>query len=255
MHVTPNVHSSKSILAAIAIVMIGLALAPRTLAQGPANLAEQNAVLEKKVADLESQLEMARTRIAVLTDEVARLRKQVVESKNRSATSPGAGGGTKADDPMASPDALFAHLQKTYAQTMGGMPLDTRAEEVRYRRAVGQWVRTMQRSIKGPAEWRIRVVNLSSDRSRTPKLTFIVVDRASGKDISAASSTVFPSRFARMIRDNPTQELWRLKVRLSALPSLNAQRKEKGASDEPKFIGPYAEFGFEVAVRSFEPAP
>lgn len=239
-------------LSALSIMVV----APLASSQGPSSIAEENEQLKERVDDLDSKLKMARARIVALNEEVDRLRKLLADAQKGQGPSRSTPTRDRSADPMASPSILFNHLTEKYTETMGSMPLDTKADQTRYKRAVGGWVRDMQRSITGSVQWTIRVIDGSQVQARQPRVTYEVVDPETGRALGKQTSSVFPSRFARMISSNSAQELWLLGGQLSAMPTLNNRRPEEGDDPEaPLFIGPYAEFGFELSIRNLEPAP
>jgi len=243
-------------MCAVALV----ALAPGAWAQGPANLAQENEELKQRVETLEKQLEQARERIAALNEEMARLREQLAEGGGARARpgSPagGASSGEVPSDPMASPESLFETLRESYVSNFGGEPYDTRADQNRLRRMVSSWVRDMQREHRGNIKWHVRILDASQADERGGPVRFQVVDPATGADIGEPTEALFPARMARRIDSATPDEVWVMEGRTSARPMVNRTRIEE--DDDPqsgaRYIGPFAEFAYELAIESIEPA-
>ncbi len=229
-------------------------------AQGPANLAQENEELKERVASLENQLAQARQRISALNDEIATLRKQLAAGGRPAAggspgAAPGAAPGGVPADPMGSPESLFNTLSASYNQNFGGEPYETRADQNRLRRSVSTWVRDMQREHRGNVRWRIRILDTSQAGDRGGPVRFQVVDATGSVNIGPESEVVFPSRIARDISSATPDEVWILQGRMSAMPSVNRTRIEE--DDDPeggRYLGPFADFGYELAIESIEPA-
>lgn len=135
------------------------------------------------------------------------------------------------------------------------MSRDSRTEQMRYQREVATWTRTVQRELRGPVDWTITLLEPRAAADRPGRLVFQVIDPATGKPISEPALALLPSRWTRDIAAASVGDKWKVTATFSATPSFNAQRENAASPDEPRLIGPYAEFGFDLAITKLEPAP
>lgn len=247
--------------ALLAVLVIGPSLAR---AQG--DLAAENEKLKAEVAELTVQRDALAQRVRDLNNEITKLRAEVVKLQKSTGApaptgTPGATPGSTAPmpvasgkDPFQSPDALFANLQSEYQEKFGAMPRDSRSDLLKYQREVASWARSAQRDRRGPIEWTISIVEPNAANERPARLVFQVLDPASGQPISQPASVLVPSRWSRDVAGASAGDKWKLSATLSANPTFNAQREAAGTPDEPRFIGPFAEFGFDLAITNLVPA-
>jgi len=211
----------------------------------------------KQLEDAKKQLDSAQNRIRELNAENDRLRRQLSE-----ATQGAPGGGTAPtgaapvpEEPLSSPEALMRALVKSYERNLTGKPRDTRHELSRYHGEVRDWVRDASREIRGPFSWTIVVesVGTPSAASSAADVTFTVVG-PDGKGLGPAVTAPFPVRFAKPLSQATPQSQWKVVGTGGARPSFNDKRAEPGTPDEPPLVGPFAEFGFDLQIRSVDPA-
>ncbi len=220
------------------------------------DLAKENEELKAKIAEVEAQRDGLAKRVSELNGEVTKLRTELAKVKKGgggSSGGPGGGvvggvGGGSGGDATASPDGLFGALKKEYEEKFGSMARQTRPDLMKYQREVAGWTRAAQREHRGPVEWTIRVVDPARANERPGVLVFVVVDPVSKAAISGEATALLPSRWVKDVATVGKDEALKVSAILSAQPIYNAQREEAGATDAPRFIGPYAEFGFELAI-------
>lgn len=240
-------------------------------AHAQTDLAAENEKLKQEVLELRQQRDALTQRVRDLNAEITKLRAEVAKLQKSPGSpsptgAPGAPGtpGTPGSptpltsapaNPFASPDALFATLQNEYQEKFGAMERTTRSDLSRYQREVASWTRAAQRERRAPVEWTITVMEPTAAGDRPAKLVFQVLDTASGQPISQTASALLPSRWTRDIAAAKVGDKWKLSATMTASPSYNAQRETAGTPDEPRLIGPFAEFGFELAITQLTPAP
>lgn len=238
------------------MVMVWMGVAALTLTPGVVlaqDLAKENEELKAKIAKVEAERDGLAKRVTELRGEVDKLRKELAKvtrggGGTGSAPSAGGAGGGAGGDPMASPDALFAALKKEYDEKFGSMPRQSRPDLMRYQREVAVWTRAGQRDHRGAVEWTIRVVDPARANEKPGVLAFVVVDPVSKAPISGEATVLLPSRWVKEIATVGKDEVLNISATMSAKPIYNAQREEVGATDAPRFIGPFAEFGFDLAI-------
>lgn len=145
-------------------------------------------------------------------------------------------------------------LVKSYERKMTGKPRDTRHELSRYYGEVRDWTRDATREIRGPFSWNIVVqsVGTPAASSSAVDVTFTVVG-PDGKGLGPPVTTSFPVRFAKQLSQAAPQSTWKVVGTGGARPTFNDKRAEPGTPNEPPLIGPFAEFGFDLQIRSVDP--
>jgi len=233
--------------------------------QSTAILQRENDLLRERVAQLESQLAHSRKRITDLEKQVAELQARVAAPPAAPSTDGGSGAAPPDEqpmpvyaeipaDPMAGPDSLFLALKADYETRFKNMSFDSDADRKRYIAEVGAWARQAPRALRGSFDWLIEVVQPIVEEREEATIEFRVIDPSSGNPCSDRFYTMkIPGRMARPISVMRDRRLWVVKGTLAAKPGVNASRQDVGAFDTPRFIGPFAEFGFEVTPRSVQP--
>lgn len=211
----------------------------------------------KQLEDTKKQLDSAQNRIRELNAENDRLRRQLSEATQGApgTSAPPAGAAPVPEEPLSSPEALMRALVKSYERNLTGKPRDTRHELSRYHGEVRDWVRDVAREIRGPFAWNIVVQSVAtpSAASSAADVTFTVVG-PDGKGLGAPVTTSFPVRFAKQLAQAAPQSMWKVVGTGGARPNFNEKRAEPGATNDPPLIGPFAEFGFDLQIRSVDPA-
>jgi hypothetical protein len=234
-------------LAVIATPAVALAQnnRPQPPAQSPSQPpAKSEDEYKKKIEELEKKVADLQNRVKELMHQNDELRK--------AAGTGGGGGSSKPADrpaassaPLSSPQAMFDALVKDYDSRFAAMPKESQTEQNRLMEAVRGWTREQARSMRGPAEWNIEVIDTRNPPgARAVEVTMQVLDRG-GKPIGGPETVPIQLRFAK---DMAKGKKYTSKATASAKPEYNAKRPAKGPKDEPRFIGAYAEFGFDLEV-------
>lgn len=264
----PSLPRAMRLLGAVAagffIGVVPTALARAQDDPSTAVLQRENDLLRERIAQLESQLAHSRKRITDLEKQVAELQAKLAASPATPTTDGGSGAAPPAEqpmpvyaeipaDPMAGPDSLFLALKADYETRFKDMSFDSDAERKRCIAEVGAWARQAPRALRGSFEWIIEVAQVVAEREEAT-IEFRVIDPSSGNPCSDRYYTMkIPGRMAHPISLMRDRKLWVVKGMLAAKPGVNASRPDVGAFDTPRFIGPFAEFGFEVTPRSVQP--
>lgn len=213
-------------------------------------------------SDCEQKVKSLEERVKQLEDRLREMAQQNDALRKRLGDTPGGGGGSSKtpapapqNDPLTSPQTMFDALLKSYDDGPGKLPRDTKPEQAKYLAAVKDWARDSGKLARGQVSWVIRVVKIDSGMAgptRPASVTFEVLD-AAGKPAGFAATQPFPARHARLLAEGVGDKRFKLKGNAEARPRFSPQRAEKGTVEEPRFIGPFAEFEFDLAVSDVEP--
>ncbi len=250
----------------------------------PAALRQQIDRLQQQIDALRAELDALRESNTRLTSENEALRRALAEREPiaggaentgedarapRAPHSPAAGHGVPplpAKAPMrfkasASPDALFIALVIEYAETFRDMPITDEASEKARGRAVLEWTKSVRATSRSRPTWLTRITDLGGpdDRNnRTARVT--ILDPISLEPIADPFRLTIPEKFAKRLadarpknnRDGPAP-LWKMHVEMKAMPVYQPGRLTPGPFDYPRFIGPFAGFGYAVEILSISP--
>jgi hypothetical protein len=254
-------HLRPRLVLALALLAAGLAAAPaRAQAQG--DLRRENQSLRAQLDELQKELAAARKEIADLRAENDRLRAQLAER------GPGAGpttlpplepGPVSIDETnmRASPRALFNHVVLSYQKEMRGLPTGdepSHPDRGNYLRALDQWVRRTKRELHGPVEWRVRVLDDLAILGEGFQLKLEAIDPETGTVLGDPFLTMVSKALAtRMDRmGTPIVKGGVFVVKGTAVPRIevNPTRESAGPFDNPRFIGPFAEYSITVVAEA-----
>jgi len=223
------------------------------------NLRRENDQLRERVRQLEARIKDLERENGTLKLELERMR---AAGKPGTPGNPGAPGSVptttdvvplETQAPMACPDALLAALQASYAKAFEGQTV-TEANKAQYIQDVRRWIRSSEREFKGSIDWVIRVDKENLPSKPEEPIPFWVIDPASGKLLHPKTvKSVFARSAASKILENTDITVWDAKGVLAATPITNADRAEQGMLDYPPYIGPFAEFQYELTIRSVLP--
>ena len=153
-------------------------------------------------------------------------------------------------------------MQASYAEAMKDMEIgdpDT-AEGYKlrtvYLRDLGRWARRVNREMKSPIVWRVRIERFSGQASGTGKLQLQAVDPETLVNLGDPFTVALSRPILRRLRQlDQRQDLDVLVLRGVLMPRLavNPDRANEGLFDNPRFIGPFAEFGMLVEPSNLTP--
>lgn len=238
---------------AILALAAGLsAAAPALAQQGDQRLAAENARLRDQVAELEAKLQAALTELDVLRQRLASAEDRL---SNLEPPRPPQYAETGAD-PFSSPTALFRELVRLYERELAPMPRETAAEQRDFNEAVERWVSEAPRRVRAEREWLVRIESVQREASAPRRFSGLisVIDPATGQAYGPARRMPLPPRLAQRVTGSEDQDLWVAQVTVMAAPARNPARESMGVFNEPWFIGPQVEFGFDLEWRDLQPA-
>ncbi len=156
-------------------------------------------------------------------------------------------------DPLASPASLLVELRRRYERDLAGGPTDAAAR----RAAVGAWCKSIRTDLKGRREWLVTIAPVEEPGASPsrPEAMVRVYDEALLRPIGEAVRVRIPARHAAQVRARPDQRLWTLTANIAAAPRFEERRETEGVFNYPPFIGPYAEFAFELEWVSLTASP
>jgi hypothetical protein len=252
------------------VVLLALcAFAPGALAQeqrSPNDLRVENDRLKERIEDLESQLDAAQKRIDSLESTVDRLKEQLRNRQDAPADRP-AGGGEGAGDaeperetaptpdaPFASLPSMVQSLRSDYQDTFQNRTIGDGRDREEYIREVRAWARDAARDARGQIEWTIRVVDASDQQGSRASFLVETVDTTSGLPIGLPFTLDLVGRNAVRLRDG-ADGLWILEgVLQSEIEVDEAMPTVESADDPAAFLGPFARYSYDIAVRSLREA-
>ncbi|MCA9310650.1 MAG: hypothetical protein KDA21_05545 [Phycisphaerales bacterium] len=262
-------------LAALALLMALTSAVRAQPGQSLNDLRRENDQLRERVAQLEAQLEAERQasqervteltatfraqmeklgeQVRVLAEENAALKRGERPGQSTPAPTSSAPKEELPEDPFACPDSLLVTLQAEYDRALSGQERTTDAEQERYMRNVRLWTRQMAGKYRRTVEWEIEVLSVdpvADSDGREMMLNFQVLNPDTGAAWGEPVRVAMSTRYLRRIAETPDQKRWSLRALFGADPQLNAQRGEEGLLNTPPFIGPYAEFVWELKPQS-----
>lgn len=243
------------------ILAAGFGLHSPVAAQTPGPETE-NARLAAELAETKKKLDAANKRIAELELEVARLNRRLAgQAADQSTATADEEATIDETDPAASPRALFSALVKSYEEATEGLTLDATGpsgerERTQYLRALRQWRASVNRQLRAPITWHVRVID-AEHRGRSHVATLVAVDPVNGVELGESFQIIMPPASSRRYEQLRARgEVGVLVLRGVLVPDvrINEERREAGIFNRPKLIGPYAEFFFSVEARTLLPA-
>lgn len=243
----------------VAILWCGCFNTLAAQAQSEAELRRSNEQLRTQVRDLERELEAARARIQELEREVEVLRNALGNTQSPGSSAPDAEPPPiDTSNPTSSPPALLHTLKASYAEAINGLEpgVDRSRERSVYLRTVARWAASSNRQYREPIEWHVKVNEAVANRPGY-LMTLVVVDPKSSREVGEPFDVQIPRMMARrydQLRERG-EDVSTLILRGVLIPDIrvNENRLERGAFDNPPFIGPFAEFTFSVEPRSLLP--
>jgi cell division protein FtsB len=240
-------------------ILAVLTTAGAASAQSDADLRRENERLRTQVSDLQRELEAARNRIDQLEREVEKLRQLL-------AAAPPMPNGQAPEErvtidesvPQASPRALLQAIKDGYMSALldldPGEP-DSKDRE-KYLRELSRWARRVNRELKSPIEWHVRITDRAIAPGDLPGLEVVAVDPETDVVLGEPFPVRLPQATVRQLRRLEQRgALGVLVLRGVLMPEVmvNPQRDEQGLFNKPLFVGPFAEFSFWVEASSLTP--
>jgi hypothetical protein len=231
--------------------------------QSQAELRRENERLKTEAADLQRELAAAREEIARLQDELAQLRAGASGGETgQVAPAPLPEVKVTIDEtiPNASPRALMNALTEDYRTAMAEHAFgddDRSNERAMYIREVQRWTTRVNRQYRSQIEWRVRIIDagVRSGRGLVVRMQAVdpVTDAELGDPFDAAISRSLASRLQKLERAGELEHGLVLKGVLVPRVYFNQSRLTEGVFNNPRFIGPFAEYAFTVQTKSLIP--
>jgi hypothetical protein len=251
-------HAAHRIFAVAVLAAAAAAgFAPSSFAQSESDLRRENEVLRARVQDLERELEAARARITALEAELQRLRAPGAPGTPGGGTTPPAPPALTVDkeDPKASPLGLYNLLAESYTEAMDGMDIglspDSRERQV-FIKALERWAAGVDRQLRSPIEWRVRVTKVAAAR-RDYAVEAQAIDPKTSAPIGDPFEIALSKARARHLEQHGLDATYMLRGNVRPSVRINPDRADIGPFDSPKLIGPFAEFFCVIDVTSLTP--
>ncbi|MFG0274754.1 MAG: hypothetical protein ACF8QF_06830 [Phycisphaerales bacterium] len=253
------------------VVLLALcAFAPGALAQGqrsPNDLRVENDRLKERIEDLESQLDAAQKRIDSLESTVDRLREQLRNRQDAPSGAPsgdqGDAGGDQPreremaptpDEPFASLPSMVMYLRGAYMNAFQNHTIGDGRDREEYLREVRGWARETVRDARGQIEWTIRVVDVADQQGSRTQFLVENFDTQRGLPIGLPFPLEVVGRNAVRLRDG-ADGLWTLEGVLQSDIEVDENMPTIESADDPAaYLGPFARYTYEIAVRSLREA-
>lgn len=235
---------------------IVLGLTAPALAQGEGELRRENQRLTTQLRESNRELEAAKSRITELEQQVARLERAVavLRGEQPPATPTDEVVTIDESEPSASPRALLRALAADYEEAMKDAEIGREGDRARanYMRLLQRWQAGTSRKYRSQIQWHVRVEGETATRTGYD-LRLRAVDPVSNAALGDAFDISLPRAMARRyeaIRDRDRSAVLVLRGTMAPRVVLNPDRHASGPFDNPKLIGPFAEFGFSIEPRS-----
>lgn len=157
------------------------------------------------------------------------------------------------DQPMASPDALLATAQDSYVEAVRGLSYDTERNRALYLRRLRQWITRTNKEYTGPITWVTELVSYNQTNERSDIAVVVVRDAETGYRLSRDFDLSISRRLGRRIAEVEPGSLLELRGIIRSDLLINAARQEVGPFNEPRFVGPFVEFGYSIDIQSLSP--
>lgn len=235
-----------------------LGLSSPVLGQSDGDLRRENQRLTTQLRENSRELEAAKARITELEQQVARLERALAALRGEQPPAAPTDEIVTIDEsePSASPRALLRALAADYEETMKDVEIGSGREGDRtranYMRSLQRWQAGISRKYRAQIQWHVRVEGETATRTGYD-LRLRAVDPVTKATLGDAFEISLPQAMARRyetIRDRDRGEVLVLRGTMSPRVVLNPDRHTSGPFDNPKLIGPFAEFGFSIEPRS-----
>lgn len=246
-------------------IMAILALFTHTgtsLGQSDRDLRAENQRLKTQVKQQQKELDASKAQIAKLNNQVKDLEKALKAARNapkNPSQQPRVDEKISIDESVAtaSPRALFSALKNSYEQAVDGLDQGEPGETSYkiYLKAVQRWAIAANREYRAKIVWHVRVL-ATSPTQKGFAFELQAVDPKTntklGDPFFALLSKGLTKRYEQVIRRSGA-EVVELKGTLHPNVTFDRSRSTAGPFDKAKFIGPFAQFSFEVDATSLQP--
>jgi len=253
---------------AACLAILLLSSAPPAFAQSQSELRKENQRLQAELNDLAREHAEAKKEIEGLMEEIRRLRELLAQlgqtaASSAAVTPPAPEPEVSIDEtiPNASPRALFGALRESYFAQVQEYEIGTSAGDPArdiYLRNLQQWRARTNREFRSTIEWHVKMVGAAVPAGRGLSVRLQAVDPETlvelGDPFDAAVSRSLASRLQQREERSGLDDVLVLRGVLVPRTHINEERASEGAFNNPRLIGPFAEFLFTVDAHSLVPA-
>ena len=249
------------LLACLAAMAV-LAPVSTAVAQSDRDLRDANQRLTTEVKQLTRELDAAKGRIQDLQRQVETLRTALATARRSSPSRSPAPLKEEAltiDEsvPNASPRALLTALKAGYDKTLADQDQGEHgsSERTLYLKAVDKWAALANREFRMKVAWHVRVLDAQTIRGGL-EVKVQAVDPKTRTELGDPFVIALQRSAARRFAQLQQRDLAKVLVLKGTLhPNVvvNRQRRDVGPFDNPRFIGPFAEFRLTVDASSLLP--
>lgn len=251
-------------LAVALLIVAGSTASAQSDNQSDNEIRQENQRLKRENEELKRELEAARARIEALEREVETLREAMRQhgvSEGGRRTTPTEPEPEKVSidesEPLASPRALLKALKENYAEAMEELEMGAPGDRERtiYLRNVERWRGRANAEYRGRIQWHVLVEDVASAREGY-LFKLRAVDPKFDTKLGDPFEVFLPRNKARRLEQSPELAEGKLVLRGSLRPDirLNPEREASGVFDNPKLIGPFAEYVYLIDVTNLLPA-
>jgi len=243
--------------------MAVLAPVSSAIAQSDRELRDENQRLTTEVKQLTRELEAAKGRIQNLQRQVESLRTAMASVRRSSpprSPTPLKEEALTIDEsvPNASPRALLNALKASYDKTFADQDQGEHGSSERtiYLKAVDRWAAAANRDFLTKVAWHVRVLDAQTTRAGRLELKVQAVDPKTKTELGDPFVIALQRGVARrfgQLQQRHEADVLVLKGTLHPNVVVNRQRQDVGPFDNPRFVGPYAEFRLTVDAASLLP--
>lgn len=245
----------------IAVMALFMCVNP-SLGQSDRELREENQRLKAQVKQIQEELSAVQSRVNKLEKQVKNLEKSLkTASKPTKKTNkqPQVEEKASIDESVASasPRALFNALKTGYEQAVANLDQGQQGDKNRkiYLKAVQRWVTTANRDYRARINWHVRVLGATPTK-RGFAVELQAVDPKTninlGDPFFALLSKGLAKRYDNVIQRSGV-EVVELKGTLHPNVGFDRNKSKAGPFEKTKFLGPFAQFNFEVVATSLQP--
>ena len=245
-------------------IMAILALFTHTgtsLGQSDRDLRAENQRLKTQVKQQQKELDASKAQIAKLNNQVKDLEKALKAAQiapKMPSQQPRVDEKISIDEsvPTASPRALFNALKSSYDEAVTGLDLGEPGETSYkiYSKAVQRWAIVANREYRAKISWHVRVLGANPTKKGFAVELQAVDPKTNtklGDPFFALLRKGLAKRYEQVARRSGA-EVVELKGTLHPNVTFDRTRSTAGPFDKAKFIGPFAQFSFEVDATSLQ---
>ncbi len=243
-------------------LIVGYAsLTTSVIAQDATDLKQENEQLKNQVRKLTEELKSAQNRIVTLERQIEQLKLTLDQASDKgSAASSPPTPTTQGMDPAKpedNPQALFRAMKKDYAEATRDFEIGVQGDRNRaaYLRVVERWIAFTNRNYKSKIEWHVTIFD-GPQPTRESSLKLQAVDPSTGETIDQPFSIALNRQLTRRFRQFRKKDELDTFILIGVLTpklKLTTQSDTSDPFHNPRLVGPFAEFGYSIDVKTIVP--